>query len=308
MKTNRLVAIGFIAGSFSVFGNVLINESFSGANMPSGWIFNGKEGASNTSITTGVDKVASDWIVKENGTNFLRLTENASYQRTTAIYTNTTFRTDRNFSLRADIRITCPGNGADGLSFFWLKANTVSNLSATIGGVGSWMGVPRGSVNGKDNNLGQAGYYLGLKGYSFEFDHYKNSTNEISDEYNDLVRLEDWMHFSNASIDQSANTNFFEDCGWQTFQFAYNASNDNFTVSWGFNGSTFSSNVTYSVSGYEKFDSAYFGIGAGTGGWYSSQDVRNLTLTGMVVPEPATAALIAFVGGLSLFIRRRFME
>jgi hypothetical protein len=49
--------------------------------------------------------------------------------------------------------------------------------------------------------------------------------------------------------------------------------------------------------GTEKFDQAYFGISAGTGGQIAAQDVRNITFTG-VIPEPATALLLAIGGGV----------
>jgi len=305
MKTGFLAAVIWMAGGAFVFGDTLINESFSGNTVPSGWVFNGKESASHTSLTTGVDKVNSDWMVNENGTNFLRLTEQSYNQRTTAIYTNSTFRSDRSFTMRSDIRVTSPGgnNGADGISFFWLKADTVTNVNTTVGGMGAWQGAPRGAITGttgSGNTLSEAGYYTGLKGYSFEFDHY-NNTGEKYMEYNHLVRLEDWVHISGAAIDHSTDPNFYEDNGWQTIQFSYNADSDEFTVSWGFNGSTFASNVTYSVT-TEKFDQAYFGISAGTGGQIAAQDIKNITFTG-VIPEPATAMLLA-VGGAVAWLAR----
>jgi len=305
MKASVVTTVVLIAGSCCVSGETLVNESFSGSAVPSGWVFNGKESANHTNITTGTNKGNSDWFVKENGTNFLRLTEQTYNQRTTAVYTNSTFRTDRSFTIRSDVRVTSPAgnNGADGISFFWLKANTVANLNTTIGGMGGWQGAPRGAITGtagSGNTLSEAGYYSGLKGYSFEFDHY-NNTGEKFIEYNHLVRLEDWYHIPGAAIDHSANTSFYEDNGWQTIQFAYNADSDSFTVSWGFNGSTFASNVTYSV-GTEKFDQAYFGIGAATGGQFAAQDVRNVVVTG-VIPEPATAMLLAFGGFIAWLAR-----
>jgi hypothetical protein len=305
MKTGFLTAVILMAGGALVFGDTLINESFSGNTVPSGWVFNGKESANHNSLTTGVNKVNSDWIVKENGTNFLRLTEQTYNQRTTAIYTNSTFRSDRSFTIRSDIRVTSPAgnNGADGISFFWLKANTVANVNTMIGGMGGWQGTPRGAITGtagSGNTLSEAGYYSGLKGYSFEFDHY-NNTGEKYIEYNHLVRLEDWVHLSGAAIDHSADPNFYEDNGWQTIQFSYNADLDTFTVSWGFNGSTFASNVTYSVA-TEKFDQAYFGISAGTGGQFAAQDIKNITVMG-VIPEPSTVLLLAIGGGVAWLLR-----
>jgi hypothetical protein len=305
MKAVGLVSVILVAGSLCVYGETLINESFSGGSVPSGWIFNGKESASHASLTTGVNKVNSDWFVSESGTNFLRLTEQTTNQRTTAIYTNSTFRTDRSFTIRSDIRVTSPtgNNGADGISFFWLDASTVNNVNTTIGGMGGWQGAPRGAITGtagSGNTLSEAGYYAGLKGYSFEFDHYVN-TLEQSLEYNHLVRLEDWYHIPGAAVDHSANPNFYEDNGWQTIQFAYDAGSDSFTVSWGYNGTTFSSNVTYSV-GTEKFDQAYFGIGAGTGGQIAAHDVKNIIVTG-AVPEPGTITLLAFGGVLAWLVR-----
>jgi hypothetical protein len=307
MKTGVLTAVILMAGGAFVFGDTLINESFSGNTVPSGWVFNGKESANHNSLATGVNKANSDWFVNENGTNFLRLTERTTNQRTTAIYTNSTFRSDRSFTIRSDIRVTSPtgNNGADGISFFWLKADTVTNVNTTIGGMGGWQGAPRGAITGtagSGNTLSEAGYYSGLKGYSFEFDHYNNSGEQYI-EYNHLVRLEDWVHIPGAAINHSANPNFYEDNGWQTIQFAYNSDLDNFTVSWGFNGSTFSSNVTYSV-GTEKFDQAYFGISAGTGGQIAAQDVRNITFTG-VIPEPASVMMIA-LGSFVIAGYRRF--
>jgi len=131
--------------------------------------------------------------------------------------------------------------------------------------MGEWQAAPRGGVD-----VNEYGYYSDIKGYSFEFDHYKNTSLEPS-EYNHLVRLEDWVHLPGATINQTSD-----------------ATADTFTLKWNYDGNgTFTNTTTYSSSGVEKYEDAYFGIGTGTGGQTASHDVRSIILTGFAALNAA---------------------
>jgi hypothetical protein len=296
------------------YGDLLISESFNGSSAPTGWIINGKENTSHTSPETGTLKTDSDFFPAAGANGYLRLTENSGNQRATALYTAQTFRTDRDFTFRAEVNIASGAGsvGADGISFFWLNAASLSgDLSTYQGGMGEWQGAPRGNVTGttgSNNNLSDYGSYAGLEGYSFEFDHYQNTSLEQL-EYNHLVRLEDWVHLPGAAIDQTSDDNFYEDNGWQLFEYSYDASENEFTMQWNYDdlSETFESSASYVIDGLDTYEEAYFGLGAGTGGQTASHDVRNLTFTG-VVPEPACLTMIGVAGSMLLWLRRRFMS
>lgn len=303
----------FLAGTPDASAELLVSQPFSGSAVPSGWVMNGREGAAtwNNDPNAGTAKTTSDWFVSDMTGSFLRLTENAPDQRTTAIYNGTTFRTDQDFTIRLDLRISANNNSADGITLFWLDAGTVGDIATTIGGSGQWLGTPRGSVTGtpgSENNTSSYGWYGGLHGYAIEFDHYANSAFETP-EYTALLNLSDWSQVPGTEINFSSDPDFYDGNGWQTVQIGYSAAAGTYTLSWGYNGSAFNSSATYSAGGMEQFSSAYFGIGGSTGGWASDQDVKNVTLTGTrfgsSVPEPGTwAAALILLGGAG-FMRWR---
>lgn len=275
---------------------------------------NGRENSPNSGPYSGTAKTDSDWFVSDSTGAFLRLTENSPQQRSTAIYAGSMFRTDQDFTFRMDLRISGNKNNADGMSFFWLDAGSVAGIGTTIGGSGQWLGAPRGDVTGTPGSVNETvsyGWYAGLKGYALEFDHYSNYPDEPP-EYTALVNLSDWTRLAGTITDFSSDPNFYLGNGWQTVQFGYNSSADYYTLSWGYNGSSFTKSRTYLNTGMEKFASAYFGFGAGTDGLKSDQDVRNITLSGTVavpdpaaVPEPGTWAAAALLVAAAAFARWR---
>ena len=100
----------------------------------------------------------------------------------------------------------------------------------------------------------------------------------------------------NQRFEQWYNVSFtWTPTGGNTGNFSATGSSATTTSSW-----------TVSQSGF-TFDSAdaYFGFGAGDYfGNLSIATYDNISITGTVVPEPSTTALIG-LGGLALIIRRR---
>ncbi len=274
---------------------------------------NGRENSPNTGPATGTAKTNRDWFLNDVTGSFLRLTERSPQQRTTAIYTGSLFRADQDFSFRMDLRISGNKNNADGLSLFWLDAGSVGNIATTIGGSGQWQGTPRGDITGTPGSANETvsyGWYAGLRGCALEFDHYSNDPSEPP-EYVSLLNLGDWSHLPGTITDFSSDPAFYLGNGWQTVQFGFDSAADKYTLSWGYNGSSFTNSKTYANTGVQKFGSAYFGIGAGTHGLNSDQDVRNLALKGIAaagpaaVPEPGTWAAAALLACGAAFMRWR---
>lgn len=270
---------------------------------------NGRENTANSSPDAGTAKTDGDWFLSDSTGSFLRLTESKPHQRTTALYAGTMFRADQDFAIRMDLRISGNKNNADGISFFWLDAKSVADIGTTIGGSGQWMGTPRGDVTGtpgSENSTSSYGWYAGLKGYALGFDHYSNDPVEPP-EYTAVVNLSDWTYVIGTITDFSSDPNFYIANGWQTVQFAYDSAGNNYTLSWGYNGSSFTKSRAYSAAGTAKFASAYFGFGGGTDGLNSDQDVRNIALSGTAagsgpaaVPELSTAFGAAILVGIGL--------
>lgn len=275
---------------------------------------NGRENSPNSGPDAGTAKTDSDWFLHDATGSFLRLTEKSPQQRTSAIYAGSLFRTDQDFTIRLELRISGNKNNADGLSFFWLDAASVADIGKTIGGSEQWLGTPRGDVTGTPGSLNETvsyGWYAGLKGYALEFDHYSNDPAEPP-EYTSLVNLSDWSHIPGTITDFSSDPNFYLGNGWQTVEFGYHSSADKYTLSWGYNGLSFTNSRIYANTGAARFASAYFGIGAGTHGLNSDQDVRNVALYGTAavadpVPEPGTwaAAVLLVVGAAFVHWRKR---
>ena len=309
-------ALALAAATACASAEIIFKEAFGGPSVPSGWIMNGWENSPNSRPDTGTAKTDKDWFLNDQTGPFLRLTERKPQQSTTAIYTGSLFRTDEDFTIRLDLRISGNKNNADGLNLFWLDGASIGDIGKTIGGSGEWHGTPRGDETGSPwstNDTVSYGWYAKLRGYALEFDRYSNDPSEPP-EYKSWADLSAGSHVEGTITDLSSDPNFYLGNGWQTVQFGYDSANDYYTLSWGYNGSTFASSRKYAASGTDKFASAYFGLGAGTHGLHSEQDVRNVALYGTIadvgptaVPEPGTwaAAALLAIGAAFIHWRRR---
>lgn len=310
-------ALALVAVTACAPAEIIFREAFGGPPAPSAWIMNGRENSPNSGPDTGTAKTDKDWFLSDSTGEFLRLTEKGPQQRTTAIYTESLFRTDEDFAIRLDLRMSGSKNNADGLNLFWLDSASVGDIRTTIGGSGEWHGTPRGDETGTPGSANETtsyGWYPKLRGYALEFDHYSNDPSEPP-EYTSLINLRNWSHVEGTLTDFSSDPAFYFGNGWQTVEFAYHAAGDHYTLSWGYDGLSFANSRKYAAAGTDKFASAYFGLGAGTHGLNSDQDVRNVILWGTVadigpapVPEPgtwATAALLV-AGALLLRWKRRW--
>ncbi|MFM8789541.1 MAG: hypothetical protein ACKOEI_06760, partial [Chthoniobacterales bacterium] len=97
-KLGRIVAVSalvFVAATGCASAELIFKESFAGPTGPSGWIMNGRENSPNSGPDTGTAKTDSDWFLSDATGSFLRLTESSPQQRTTAIFTENLFRTDK---------------------------------------------------------------------------------------------------------------------------------------------------------------------------------------------------------------------
>ncbi len=306
--------------SHAALGMVLISETFNGGTTPDGWSAHTYTGGSHTTLGTLRDDSFRFPNAGDDG--YLRLTESSNYQHTTLINTQTTFNTNKSFSFTADVRISGSGGGADGLSFFWVSKASVDQVAASnsnvdgiqdiSGGAGEWQGAPHGN-----NPSMPVGYYEGISGYSFEFDHYKNS-GEYVDEYNHFIRLDDWDHSAGsvAAADRNSDDTFYWNNGWIRTHFNYDEDSETFSYYLealeGAEAGAVTATTTFSIAElatatdevgwYQGFDEAYFGIGAATGGLNAEHLVDNVE----VIPEPATAGIIAeFALIVFLWLRRR---
>ena len=276
-------------------GASLINEDFNGSTTPTGWVAHTYTDGNHT--TVGIE-TNDTFRYPDVGTNgYLRLTEDVGSQRTTMIYTNNTLNTKKDFSFTADVRIQGTGSGADGLSFFWMSKASVDHVIAAdddvdsvadiSGGAGEWQGAPHGTSVGSTTGM-TVGYYEGIKGYSFEFDHYQND-GEFS-EYNHFIRLDDWDHSASvAAADRNSDDDFYYGDGWIRASFKFNANLNGGTFSYYLENLTngkFTETKTFTIADlatatgedewYDGFDEAYFGIGAATGGAHAEHLVDNV--------------------------------
>lgn len=309
---------------------VFLDEDFSGSTVPAGWIFNGISGGSHTNPAQGTVKTATNWFGNNQG--FVRLTSRSpGSQRTTAIYGGATFSTKDDFSIAAEVRINSNTGtgGADGISFFWLDAASLDldtyDLSHYQGGLGEWQGSPRGTVITSGvtpatsaTNYGAYNSTTGfistkygntLHGYSFEFDHYRNTALE-QQEYNHMVRLDEWRHMTGMNVNSTADPYYYEDVGWVSFELVYSAQSRSFTYTYTGRNPTTGQPVapktvtmTPTADQWSEFDLAYFGISAGTGGEVADHDVRNLVVT--AAPIPGTLWLLALAVPAIVVSRRR---
>lgn len=282
---------------------------FSGASndLSADWYVHSYTGGTHT--TPGTPQALSTFTA--SGNTGLRLTSASNYQRTTLI-AKQEFTSQQSFKFECEVYIGDSTNsGADGLTFFWIdKASLGTNAIGDLnGGVGEWMGAPHGNLNTNASGDATVGYYSGIKGYSFEFDHYQNNTNEFQ-EYNHFVRLGDWAHHPSTvtNVNSGSDPDFYYNNGWERVSFSYDAVNERFTYEYKFNGTAYTASQTYTIAQlnaaspgfYEKFDNAYFGIGAATGGANAVHGIREFTL----IPEPSMLAILG-AGALLLARRRR---
>jgi len=243
---------------------------------------------------------------KSTGKTGILLTPDDGYVRTT-IYNKNTFSSKSSFSIEAEVLLKSGNNsGADGISLFWVNANSISSTSQLFGGVGEWMGTPSGKALNADNTSRTIGYVTGIQGYAFTFDDYKNKNN-ISSESNSLIRLSDWNINPKVNLDMSSTPNYFLNSGWTKIKLDYNSDSQVFTYYYIWNGNKFTSSKTWTVAElgdgwYEGYNEAYFGIGAATGGLSGIHAIRNVEFT---VPEPATLSLCLFGSVLILFKRNK---
>ncbi|MDD4310722.1 MAG: hypothetical protein PHO32_10100, partial [Candidatus Cloacimonetes bacterium] len=142
--------------------------------MPTGWSIAGS--VSTSHILAGTAKTNANLFKNDGGANYLRLTENASYNRAWAYYTASKFDVMGKWKLTAEVRIGKTHNGseitdgADGLCFVFLDPSTVEtagsfDASKVTGGYGEFEGAPRGGLPNTPVN-GALGYHAGLKGFS----------------------------------------------------------------------------------------------------------------------------------------------
>ena len=319
MKTPiGILSIALLMGSTS-FGGTLFTEDFDDNQTPDGWVAHTYTDGNHTTLGTEQD----DTFRYPNNPGYLRLTEDSTYQHTTMVKTDQTLNTQNSFSFTADVRIQGTGSGADGLSFFWMSKASVDSLINTddngvtsvadiSGGAGEWQGAPHGNDPTKS-----VGYYEGIRGYSFEFDHYPNGSDELQ-EYNHFIRLDDWDHSATvAAADRTTDNDFYYGNGWIRTHFDFDATLNGGTFSYYLERlegteeeiGTVTETTTFTTAQlgdgwYDGFDEAYFGIGAATGGATAEHLVDNIT----VVPEPSSAALIGIGALIAAFIRKHFCD
>ena len=291
-----------LAASFAVAD---LTESFSGSTTPPGWTIQGYDAANG--ITTGTPLTDAYWFGSQTPYGYLRLTDitpTNGYDRTSAFWTGISgpelFWSD-NWTLTVDIRVgrsaygdpTFP-DGADGLAFTWVDANSISGTGDLIGGTGDWMGTPRGTSQDS-----VPGYVAGIQGYSFQFDDFRN-TGEPSYEFTSLVDINDWTTAGGTVANFSADNSFYLNEDWQTVQLDNNSGN--FTFYW---GPGLANSYSWSVSNLPNYG-AYFGITASTGQRRAYHEIRNFNLDAVLVPEPGTMALLLLgLGAGGAWVRRR---
>jgi hypothetical protein len=165
------------------------------------------------------------------------------------------------FSISAEVRITSGSGstGADGLSFFWLDASSLDLVNYDLGhfqgGMGEWQGAPRGTILGTKSPcptptncvMGEHyGAYNSTDGFVPESGYLvsrdlcaatASSSTTIErrpeqQEYNHMVRLDDWTHMTDMRVDSTSDPDYYEDVGWVSFELAYSAADKRFTYTY----------------------------------------------------------------------------
>lgn len=297
-----LVVFLFLVVSLSLISAVFIeNETFTGSSTPNDWYIDGNIGEGhNTALTIG-NKEDTDFF---GAGAFLRLTENSSWNRAWAYYKGHQISMLGVWSIELDIRIgkdhsgSETTNGADGLTIVFLDATYAENAQGEFdptkaeGGYGEWQGAPQGKSSG------YLGYHADLKGYSFEWDHYKNGE-ELALEYNHWVDIEKWAH-SGWGENMGNDTGYYYNDGWRhcklssngagIITFEYSNDNDNdleksFTINPG------SRPITGGDPNYQLLTNdylAYVGFTAATGGAAAFHEIKNVVIRGNDSPLPVT--------------------
>ncbi len=283
-----LLVVGASARADVVF------QSFDTATVPTGWLIQGTRGYDHTD--NGQTQAASSFL--RNSYNqkqgYLELTDDlVDYQRTSAFYTAKTFNATLAWSIEAEIWVSHDmnqGDSADGLTFAWVSAGSIgSQTSKLLGGYGEWMGVPRGTD--KNVPVDQArGYYRGLEGVAFEFDHFQNQ-GDTGTEHTCLQDLSTWTYDSDSYREYSSTDDFFVNEGWQTVKLTYDGAG-NFTFYWDTMDAAHQYSWAQALTDAD-LKSCYFGVTAATGDSNASHRVRNIRIESQ--PEPASWLLMGLM-------------
>ncbi|MEF3694041.1 MAG: T9SS type A sorting domain-containing protein [Candidatus Cloacimonadota bacterium] len=276
----------------------VFTETFNTSSTPPGWHIAGTIGIGHTD--PGTAKTNADFFKTENGYNYLRLTENSTWSRAWAYYTEQKFRMKGTWSLDLDIRLGKTHDGietnigADGLTLVFADAATVETAGVfdpakVEGGYGQYQGAPRGGKPSIPTN-GALGYHEGFRGYAFEFDHYDNE--EISTEYIHWVELDNWDH-SGLGLSLADDTEFYYNEGWVRARLE--ASNGILTFRYHWNGSTFENTHVLNTNNPLNPDAAplydywaYLGIASATGGQTAFHEIRYIKLEATAATLPVT--------------------
>jgi hypothetical protein len=305
-------ALAFVAATGCASAEILINQRSAGFAVPSASVMSGWENTSDADASAEASKAAGDWFSSGPTGTFLSLSEKHPQQRAAAIYDGSTFRTDQDFTIRMDLRISGNKDQARGVSFFWIDAASFADAAKNTGeaGQGTSRGEAADSAEGEDKAWSRRAH-AGLKGYALDFDYYPEE-GAARPGYAALVNLSDWVPVAGSVTDLSSDPKFHHGNGWQTVQFGYGAVAESYTLSWGYDGSSFTGIAKYSAAPTDKFASAYFGFHGGDDGSELNYDVRNISVAGTaavvgpaVVPEPGTWAAAALLVGGAAFLRWR---
>lgn len=315
-RTAKACALALVAAAGYARAELVINESAGDYLDPYGSANTDRDNAAEAKPGGDTVRVSGHWFSGDEGESFLRRTEKGPPQRTTSVYTGSVFRTDRDFSVRMEMRMPDSKDYAVSISFFWLDAASFTDIAKSIGGEDGWSLRTRGDAIARpdkereDENLSD-GFAAGLKGYALNFDLESEDGAERGARAT-LVDLRDRSPVADAEIDFSSDRKSDNANGWQTVGFGYDADADHYTLGWGYDGSSFKERRSYPAAGTEKFTSAYVGFRARTDRSGHSQDVRNIVLQCVpaagpaAVPEPGTwAAAALLVAGAALMRWRK---
>ncbi len=282
----------------SITAVTVFTETFDTNTPPSGWHIAGSVGTGHTD--PGTPKTNADFFKTENGYNYLRLTENALWNRAWAYYTAQPFRMMGTWSLDIEIRVgkthdgTDTNIGADGITFVFADAATVQtggvfDPAKVEGGYGQFQGAPRGGKPSVPVN-NALGYHPGFRGYAFEFDHYDNG--EPSTEYVHWVELDNWDH-SGLGISLASDTEFYYNEGWVRARLE--ASGGILTLRYHWNGTAFENSHVMNTNSplnpeasplYDYW--AYLGIASATGGQTAFHEIRYIKLEATAATLPVS--------------------